>query len=107
MLKLMRPAQAFTYVIDRLPEVPAVLDYLVQQAGMEPATAYSTFNMGCGFAVYCAAGSGDDVVRIAEGLGHRAHVAGRVKAGPRRVLLSEVDVTYESADMDLTPQRAA
>jgi len=107
MLKLMRPKQPFVYEITELPAVPEVLSFLVEQAEMTPFAAYSTFNMGCGFAVYCATGTGADVVEIAVSMGLPAHVAGRVKSGPRRVLLREVGVTYEDGDMDLTPRRAA
>lgn len=107
MLKLMRPNKAFTYEITQLPEVPEILDFLVNRADMPPAAAYSTFNMGCGFAIYCAEGSGDEVAAIAGGMGFGAHVAGRVKRGPRRVELPEIDVVYETGAMDLTPRRAA
>ena len=86
---------------------PEVLAFLVEQTEMSPAAAYSTFNMGCGFAVYCAGGSGEEVVRIASGLGLPAHVAGAVEEGPRRVVLEEIGVVFESGDMDLTPRRAA
>lgn len=105
LLKLMRPRAQFTYSIARLPEVPEVLSFLAEQAGMSPAAAYSTFNMGCGFAIYCAAGLGEDVVALASGLGLVAHVAGTVKRGRRRVVLEEIDVTFESAAMDLTPRQ--
>jgi phosphoribosylformylglycinamidine cyclo-ligase len=103
LLKLMRPRRELTYRINWLPPVPEVLDFLVGQAEMAPAPAYSTFNMGCGFAVYCAAGAGSEVVRLAASLGLSAGVAGAVEEGPRRVLLEPVDVVYESGDMDLTP----
>jgi phosphoribosylformylglycinamidine cyclo-ligase len=107
LLKLMRPRRELTYDITRLPEVPEVLTFLVDQAGMSLAEAYSTFNMGCGFAVYCARGSGGEAVRLASELGLRAHVGGTVTEGPRRVVLHEIDVVFESGDMDLTPQRPA
>jgi len=103
LLKLMRPRRELTYRITWLPEVPEVLQFLVDQAGMPPASAYSTFNMGCGFAVYCAAGGGSQVVRLASSLDLVAGVAGAVEDGPRRVLLEPVGVVYESADLDLTP----
>jgi phosphoribosylformylglycinamidine cyclo-ligase len=107
LLKLMRPRRELTYRVSRLPDVPEVLEFLVQQADMAPAAAYSTLNMGCGYAVYCAAGQGPEVVRIASGLGLAAGVAGVVEDGPRRVVLEPVDVVFESSDMDLTPRRAA
>lgn len=106
LLKLMRPRAELTYSIARLPEVPEVLSFLAKQADMSPAAAYSTFNMGCGFAIYCAAGSGEDVVALASGLGLRAHVAGTVKRGGRRVVLEQIDVTFESGALDLTPRQA-
>jgi phosphoribosylformylglycinamidine cyclo-ligase len=104
LLKLMRPRRELTYRMTWLPPVPEVLSFLVEQAGMSAAAAYTTFNMGCGFAVYCAAGSGEEVVRIASDLGLSADLAGIVEEGPRRVLLEPVGVVFESGDMDLTPR---
>ena len=107
LLKLMRPRRELGYRITRLPKVPEVLEFLVKAAGMSPAEAYSTFNMGCGFAVYCAPDEGEGVVNLASELSLAAHVAGAVEAGPRRVVLEEIDVVFEDSDMDLTPRRAA
>jgi phosphoribosylformylglycinamidine cyclo-ligase len=104
LLKLMRPRRELSYRIERLPPVPEVLAFLVEQTGMRPADAYSTLNMGCGFAVYCAAGCGQQVVSLAGELGLAAHTAGRVEAGPRRVILSEVDVVFEGEALDLIPR---
>jgi phosphoribosylformylglycinamidine cyclo-ligase len=107
LLKLMRPRRALTYTVTQLPPVPEVLTFLVERTEMSPAAAYSTLNMGCGFAVYCARGSGDEVVRIAASSGLSAAVAGTVEEGPRRVVLDQIGVVYESGDLDLTPRRAA
>jgi phosphoribosylformylglycinamidine cyclo-ligase len=107
LLKLMRPRRDLSYRVTSLPEVPEVLAFLVEQAGMSPAAAYTTFNMGAGFAVYCARGAGAEVVRHASERGLSAHVAGSVEPGPRRVVLSEVDVVFDGDELDLTPQRAA
>ena len=105
LLKLMRPSRDLSYHITALPEVPEVLAFLVEETGMSAHEAYSTFNMGCGFAVYCAAGHGSHVVGLAEGLELPAHVAGTVHEGPRRVVLEPVDVVFENADMNLSPRR--
>jgi phosphoribosylformylglycinamidine cyclo-ligase len=103
-LKLMRPRAAFTYQIDALPEIPEVLSFLVQRAEMSAAEAYQTFNMGAGFAVYCEAGEGEKVIALADACGLRAHLAGHVVAGPRRVLLPGLGVSFESDALDLTPR---
>jgi phosphoribosylformylglycinamidine cyclo-ligase len=104
LLKLMRPRRELSYTITSLPDVPEVLDFMVEKAGMSPAAAYSTFNMGCGFAVYSAAGSGQEVVRAATELGLSAHAAGTVGEGPRRVVLEPVAIKYESEALDLAPR---
>jgi len=104
LLKLMRPRRELTYRLSRLLEVPEVLEFLAAEADMTPAGAYQTFNMGCGFAVYCAAGQGEEVVRLASENGLRAGVAGAVEQGPRRVVLEPIDVVFESGDMDLAPR---
>jgi phosphoribosylformylglycinamidine cyclo-ligase len=106
MLKLMRPRRELGYRITRLPEVPEVLEFLVDTAGMPPSEAYSTFNMGAGFAVYCAPGEGERVVALASELDLAAHVAGTVEPGPRRVVLEQVDVVFEDSDLDLAPPAA-
>jgi phosphoribosylformylglycinamidine cyclo-ligase len=103
LLKLMRPRRELTYRLDRLPAVPEVLAFLVEQTEMPPSDAYSTLNMGCGFAVYCAPGAGQQAAALATELGYSAAVAGQVEAGPRRVILPEVDVVYEGEALDLAP----
>jgi phosphoribosylformylglycinamidine cyclo-ligase len=103
LLKLMRPRRELGYRIEKLPPVPEVLAFLADHARMSPAAAYSTFNMGSGYAVYCRPGSGEQVVALCAALGLGADLAGAVTAGPRRVVLEELDVLYESGDLDLTP----
>jgi phosphoribosylformylglycinamidine cyclo-ligase len=105
LLKLMRSPRPLTYRVERLPEVPAVLSFLAGEAGFDAETAYSTFNMGSGLAVYCAPGAGESVVRLAERLGLDALVAGRVEEGPRQVLLEPVGVRFAGEQLELSPDQ--
>ncbi len=107
LLKLMRPNRKLTYRITSLPPVPEVLQFMAEKAEMSTEAAYSTFNMGCGFAVYTAAGTGHDVARVANELGYQAVVAGVVEDGPRQVIIEPVEVVFASDAMDLTPRQAA
>jgi phosphoribosylformylglycinamidine cyclo-ligase len=104
LLKLMRPRRELTYRIAALPPVPPVLRFLAEHAGLDAPAAYSTLNMGAGFAVYCQAGHGVHVVRIARELGLDALLAGAVEEGPRQVILEPVDVTFASDQLALSPQ---
>ncbi len=101
LLKLMRRPRALRYRVRELGPVPAVLEFLVEQAGLDVRAAYSTFNMGAGYAVYCAAGSGEAVVEVAGELGLRAWIAGVVEEGPREVVLEPVDVVYGGDQLEL------
>jgi phosphoribosylformylglycinamidine cyclo-ligase len=65
LLKLMRPSKPLTYRVHTLPPLPDVLAFLAEQAGLNPHQAYSTFNMGSGYAVYCEPGAGETVVGLA------------------------------------------
>ncbi len=102
LLKLMRPPRPLTYRITALPSVPEVLDFLVGEGALDAHAAFSTFNMGCGYAFYCAVGSGAEVVRLAEELGLEAVLAGRVEDGPRQVILEPVGVRYSSDELELS-----
>lgn len=99
--KLMRHAGAFTYRMQALPPVPPVLAFLQRAAGIDDREAYGTLNMGAGFAVFVAAGDADAVVRISRAEGVEALVAGRVEAGPRRVVVEPLGFEYGDEELKL------
>jgi phosphoribosylformylglycinamidine cyclo-ligase len=102
LLKLMRPPKQLTYRIGDLPQVPEVLAFLVEQAGLDAHAAYSTFNMGSGYAVYCEAGAGSAVVELAEKLGLEGLVAGSVEQGPRQVIVEPIGVRYAGEELEFS-----
>jgi phosphoribosylformylglycinamidine cyclo-ligase len=102
LLKLMRPPRELTYRVRALPPLPEVLSFLVEQAQLDVQAAYSTFNMGAGFAVYCAHGSAQAIVEVAEQAGLTAVVAGEVEEGPRRVLIDPVGVRLDGERLELS-----
>jgi phosphoribosylformylglycinamidine cyclo-ligase len=105
LLKLMRPQRPLSYRIERLPPVPTVLGFLVEHAGLDAQAAYSTFNMGSGYALYCAAGEGAQIVSMAARLGLDALVAGRVEDGEREVVLEPLGVRFAGERLELSTQR--
>ena len=106
LLKLMRPPRSFSYRVSALPPVPEVLAFLADKAGLDAHAAYSTFNMGSGYAVYCAGGSGEEVVAIARRLGLQALVAGSVEDGPRRVIVEPIGVLYDGSELEFAASPA-
>jgi len=97
--KLMRHRADFTYRIRKLPEVPAVLSFLQREAGLDARTAYATFNMGAGFAVFVPAEDAERTVAVARKAGVESWVAGSVAAGPRRLVFEPLDVEYDGSEL--------
>jgi phosphoribosylformylglycinamidine cyclo-ligase len=92
--KIMRAERDLSYVIDTLPDIPEVLTELTHHAGLTPAEAYATFNMGAGFAVFCRPGTAPMVLQTAETHGYGALLAGTVQAGDRSVTIRPLNLTY-------------
>jgi phosphoribosylformylglycinamidine cyclo-ligase len=104
-LKLMRARRELTYRIERLLPVPEVLEFLVETTGMTAKVAYSTLNMGCGFAIYCAPRAGEKIASLAAEHGFAAIVAGRVEPGERRVVIDPLDIAFAGEELRLGPGR--
>ena len=92
--KLLRHPAAFTYRIERVPPVPPVLRFIQQQAGQDDQEAYGTLNMGAGFALFVAARDADRTVEIARSQGIDAIVAGRLEAGPKRLIVEPLGLSW-------------
>jgi phosphoribosylformylglycinamidine cyclo-ligase len=82
-----------------------VLGFLASAGGLDDHAAYSTFNMGAGFALYCSPGAGDSIVALAGEARLRAIVAGRVEEGPRQVILEPVGVRFAGSELELSASR--
>ena len=92
--KLLRHPGRFTYRIDQVPPVPAVLRFIQQQARQDDFEAYGTLNMGAGFALFVDAADAERTAQTARDLGVEAWVAGRVQAGPKRLVIEPLGIEY-------------
>jgi phosphoribosylformylglycinamidine cyclo-ligase len=99
--KLMRAAQPFSYVVERVPEVPPVLELLCARAGMDTAEAYGTFNMGAGFALFVAGAAAERACAVAAERGWPLLHAGQVEAGAKRVVIRPLGVTFEADSLQI------
>ena len=99
--KLMRHPGSFTYRITTVPPVPAVLAFVQREAQLPAAEAYGTLNMGAGFALFVPAHSAGECVRVARSSGVEAWAAGVVEAGPRRVVIEPLGVSFQAHELNL------
>ena len=99
--KLLRHPKAFTYRIHTVPPVPPVLKFIQQHAKHDDREAYSTLNMGAGFAIFVAAADAARTVEVAQANGVPAIVAGRVEAGPKELLIEPLGIRFGTDDLQL------
>jgi phosphoribosylformylglycinamidine cyclo-ligase len=99
--KLLRHPAALRYRVHAVPPVPPVLRFLCDAAGQDPRAAYSTFNMGAGFALFVGAADVARTLEAAAQEGVRAWHAGTVEAGPKELLIEPLGLVFSGADLQL------
>ena len=99
--KLLRHPAELSYRIHTVPPVPAVLRFIQQQAHLDDRQAYSTLNMGAGFALFVAAEDAERTVQVALAQGVGARIAGLVEAGPKQVLIEPLGIRFGTDDLQL------
>jgi len=99
--KLMRATEDFSYIMTEVPPVAEIFNFVAQQSGNNETEMYGNYNMGAGYAVYVPAGQARQVVDIAAGLKLKAWAAGRVKAGPKQVVIEPLDITFAGDTLEV------
>ena len=99
--KLLRHPAALRYRIHTVPPVPPVLRFLCEHAGQDDRAAYSTFNMGAGFALFVAARDLARTLEVAAAEDVRAWHAGTVEDGPKELLIEPLGLHFAAADLQL------
>ena len=99
--KLLRHPSALTYRIHTVPPKTAVLAYIQQQAGQDDREAYSTLNMGAGFAIFVKAEDAERTAQVARDCGIEAWVAGTVEAGEKQLLIEPLAIRFSEDDLAL------
>ncbi|MFG6456383.1 AIR synthase related protein [Roseateles sp. BYS96W] len=99
--KLLRHPSALTYRIHTVPPKTAVLDFIQRQAGQDDREAYSTLNMGAGFAIFVKAEDAERTAQIARDCGIDAWVAGSVESGEKQLLIEPLNIRFSEDDLAL------
>jgi phosphoribosylformylglycinamidine cyclo-ligase len=100
-LKLLRHPRPLRYRVHSLPEVPPVLRFIHQQARMDESEAYSTLNMGAGFALFVHADQAQKTLDVARAQGVAATLAGVVEAGDKELLIEALGLRFAGEDLQL------
>jgi len=99
--KLLRHPAQFTYRIHTVPPVTPVLKFMQEHAKQDDREAYSTLNMGAGFAIFVRAEDAERTVAVAKACGIEAWVAGALEAGPKQLLIEPLNIRFSDDDLQL------
>jgi phosphoribosylformylglycinamidine cyclo-ligase len=99
--KLLRHPGRLSYRMHTLPPVPPVLAFMQRHAQLDDRTAYSTLNMGAGFALFVASEHAARTVEVARQVGIGARIAGSVHAGPKELVIEPLGLRFDDADLQL------
>lgn len=95
--KLMRAAQPFAYLIEKLPPQLPIFDFIQQHGPVDNAEAYGNLNMGAGFAIFV---SEADVSRVLNVAGYGAYWAGHIKeSASKRLSIKPKNITYLGSNL--------
>lgn len=99
--KIMRHTKEFTYRITKLPPVPEVLQFIVEQANQSYEESYGNLNMGAGFAIFTAQKDIQKVLKIAQKHTIKAYNVGVVEKGPRQVVIEPLKIVFTGESLNL------
>ena len=71
-----------------------MLKFMQQHAQQDDREAYSTLNMGAGFALFVKSEDAARTVEVARAQGIEALVAGAVEAGPKRLVIEPLGIEF-------------
>lgn len=100
--KLMRAANPFAYVVERIPAPQPVFDFIQSVGMVDDAEAYGNLNMGAGFAIYVPENDVAAVLDVAKAFPFAALHAGHVeKSAAKRVVIKPKGLEYAADTLEV------
>lgn len=93
--KLMRATKDFTYMINQIPPITQIFDFIQKHSGNSDEEMYGNFNMGAGFAIYLPANQVEKAQEIAAQNNLKSWNAGIVQSGQKKVIIQPKGITFE------------
>ncbi|MDB5238052.1 MAG: hypothetical protein JWM46_322 [Candidatus Kaiserbacteria bacterium] len=95
--KLMRAEQSFTYVVERLPTLLPVFEFMQEKGNIVDYDAFGKMNMGVQLAAYVRPEAEGTVVRVADSHGLKAFAAGYVrKSDEKKVIIQPKNIVFKA-----------
>jgi phosphoribosylformylglycinamidine cyclo-ligase len=92
--KIMRATADFSYIIEDMPPVHEIFDFIASHSGNDEKEMYGNYNMGAGYAVYLPQKEAGKAISAAAACGLKAYRAGTVKNGPKKLEIRPKNITF-------------
>lgn len=99
--KIMRAKQSFSYVIDTIPPISPLFQFIKDQSGNDNKEMYGNFNMGAGFALFVSKKDVKQILEISKKLKLKAWDAGTVEKGPKQVVIKPLNIVYTENELEV------
>jgi phosphoribosylformylglycinamidine cyclo-ligase len=99
--KLMRAKQSFSYILDTIPPVSPLFQFLQDKSGNGLKEMYGNFNMGAGFALFVSKKDVKHILEISKKLKLKAWDAGVVENGPKQVVINPLNIVYTENELEV------
>jgi phosphoribosylformylglycinamidine cyclo-ligase len=99
--KIMRAPQEFTYVIEQLPQVPVIFEFMAQHLNMSKEESFGTFNMGAGFAFFVKESHAQKALDVARDRSLPLVRSGSIERGEKRVILKNEQLTFSGSTLSI------
>lgn len=99
--KLMRADRNFSYLIEKIPKVQPLFDFIQEHSGNSDEEMYGTFNMGAGFAIFIPKKDVEKTLKIIKKNKFKGLEAGYVEKGKRQVIIKPKNIVFKSDTLDL------
>ncbi len=99
--KIMRAPQPLTYVIEELPRVDPLFNFIQERMDIIDAEMYGTFNMGAGFAIFVPSTELPAIGRLAKKFRfpYRMFRAGYVASGGKQVVIQPMNIVFHGSSL--------
>jgi phosphoribosylformylglycinamidine cyclo-ligase len=99
--KLMRATQEFSYIINELPPLQPIFEFIQEKSGLSPEQMYGTFNMGAGFAIYLPKSQVQKAQEIADKHNLKSYNSGEILTGEKQVVINPKNISFKAETLNV------
>lgn len=99
--KLMRAKKSFSYIIDELPRIPDIFNFIQDESNLSNKEMYATFNMGAGYAIFVEKRNTEKILSICKKHNIKFWIAGHVENGSKKIIIKPRNITYNADELNI------